>query len=81
MFKDFYEKNIYKKFYKKTTPEEKKEVVNNTGDWFPEKHENKIKGMEDVIANYNHTGDEQPTNNTTERKEATSGYSQKDCEV
>lgn len=81
MFKDFYEKNIYKKFYKKTTPEEKKEVVNNTGDWFPEKHENKIKGMEDVIANYSHTGAEQPTNNTTETKEATSGYSLKDCEI
>lgn len=81
MFKDFYEKNIYKKFYKKTTPEEKKEVVKNTGDWFPEKHENKIKGMEDVVANYSHTGAEQPTNNTTETKEATSGYSLKNCEV
>lgn len=84
MFKDFYEKNIYKKFYNKTTPEEKKEVVKNTGDWFPEKHENKIKGMENVIANYNHTGAEQPTNNTTETretKEVTSGYKLKNCEV
>ena len=44
MFKDFYEKFNFKK----TTPEEKKEVVNNTGDWFPEEHENKIKGIEKV---------------------------------
>lgn len=48
MFKDFYEKNIYKKFYNKTTPEEKKEVTKNTGDWFPEQHDNKIKGIDEL---------------------------------
>lgn len=45
MFSDFYEKFNFKK----TTPEEKKDVVKNTGDWFPEEHDNKIKGMEDLI--------------------------------
>lgn len=74
MFKDFYEKNIYKKFYNKTTPEEKKEVVKNTGDWFPEEHENKIKGMDNVVANYNHNGAEQ-------HKVARTGYTIKNCEV
>lgn len=74
MFKDFYEKNIYKKFYNKTTPEEKKEVVKNTGDWFPEEHENKIKGMDNVVANYNHNGAEQ-------HKVARIGYTIKNCEV
>lgn len=74
MFKDFYEKNIYKKFYKKTTPEEKKEVVKNTGDWFPEQHDNKIKGMDKVIANYTFDGTEQ-------HKEARAGYLWKKCEV
>ena len=44
MFKDFYEKFNFNT----TTKEEKKEVVNNTGDWFPEEHENKIKGIEKV---------------------------------
>lgn len=42
MFSDFYEKGLFKK----TTKEEKKEVVENTGDWFPEEHENKINGLE-----------------------------------
>lgn len=73
MFKDFYEKNIYKKFYNKTTPEEKKEVVKNTGDWFPEEHENKIKGMEDVVANYSHTG--------AEKRPTRVGYTIKNCAV
>lgn len=42
MFSDFYEKINFKK----TTPEEKKDVVENTGEWFPEEHENKIKGLD-----------------------------------
>lgn len=45
MFKDFFEDGLYKK----TTKEEKKEVVNNTGDWFPEQQDNKIKGMDKVV--------------------------------
>lgn len=45
MFKDFYEDGLFKK----TTEEEKKEVVNNTGDWFPEQQDNKIKGMDKVV--------------------------------
>lgn len=73
MFKDFYEKNIYKKFYKKTTPEEKKEVVKNTGDWFPEEHENKIKGMDNVVANYSHIG--------AEKRPTKPGNTIKNCEV
>lgn len=44
MFSDFYEKFNFKK----TTPEEKKEVVNNTGEYFPEDHSNKIKGMDEL---------------------------------
>lgn len=47
MFKDF-----YKSAWKKTTPAEKKEVVKNTGDWFPEQHDNKIKGISDVAETY-----------------------------
>ena len=45
MFKDFFEDGLFKK----TTKEEKKDVVNNTGDWFPEKQDNKIKGMDKVV--------------------------------
>lgn len=45
MFKDFFEDGLFKK----TTKEEKKEVVNNTGDWFPEQQDNKIKGMDKVV--------------------------------
>lgn len=44
MFSDFYEKFNFKK----TTPEEKKEVVENTGKYFPEDHSNKIKGMDEL---------------------------------
>ena len=45
MFKDFFEDGLFKK----TTKEEKKKVVKNTGDWFPEQHDNKIKGMDNVV--------------------------------
>ena len=45
MFKDFFEDGLFKK----TTKEEKKDVVKNTGDWFPEKQDNKIKGMDKVV--------------------------------
>ena len=45
MFKDFFEEGLFRK----TTKEEKKDVVNNTGDWFPEKQDNKIKGMDKVV--------------------------------
>ena len=45
MFKDFFEEGLFKK----TTKEEKKEVVKNTGDWFPEQQDNKIKGMDKVV--------------------------------
>lgn len=44
MFSDFYEKFNFKK----TTPEEKKEVVRNTGKYFPKEHSNKIKGMDEL---------------------------------
>lgn len=45
MFKDFFEDGLFKK----TTKEEKKDVVKNTGDWFPEQQDNKIKGMDKVV--------------------------------
>lgn len=45
MFRDFFEDGLFKK----TTKEEKKEVVKNTGDWFPEQQDNKIKGMDKVV--------------------------------
>lgn len=45
MFKDFYENGLFRK----TTKEEKKEVVKNTGDWFPEQQDNKIRGMDKVV--------------------------------
>ena len=45
MFKDFFEDGLFRK----TTKEEKKEVVKNTGDWFPEQQDNKIKGMDKVV--------------------------------
>ena len=45
MFKDFFEEGLFKK----TTKEEKKDVVKNTGDWFPEQQDNKIKGMDKVV--------------------------------
>ena len=45
MFKDFFEEGLFRK----TTKEEKKDVVNNTGDWFPEQQDNKIKGMDKVV--------------------------------
>lgn len=45
MFKDFFEDGLFKK----TTKEEKKEVVKNTGDWFPEQQDNRIKGMDKVV--------------------------------
>lgn len=45
MFKDFFEDGLFKK----TTKEEKKNVVKNTGDWFPEQQDNRIKGMDKVV--------------------------------
>lgn len=45
MFKDFFEDGLFKK----TTKEGKKDVVKNTGDWFPEQQDNKIKGMDKVV--------------------------------
>ena len=45
MFRDFFEDGLFKK----TTKEEKKKVVENTGDWFPEQQDNKIKGMDKVV--------------------------------
>lgn len=45
MFKDFFEDGLFKK----TTKEEKKDVVKNTGDWFPEQQDNRIKGMDKVV--------------------------------
>lgn len=44
MFSDFYEKFNFKK----TTPEEKKEAVKNTGKYFPNEHSNKIKGIDEL---------------------------------
>lgn len=44
MFSDFYEKFNFNK----TTPEEKKEVVENTGKYFPNEHSNKIKGIDEL---------------------------------
>lgn len=45
MFRDFFEDGLFKK----TTKEEKKNVVKNTGDWFPEQQDNRIKGMDKVV--------------------------------
>lgn len=45
MFKDFFEDGLFKK----TTKEEKKDVVKNVGNWFPEQQDNKIKGMDKVV--------------------------------
>ena len=45
MFRDFFEDGLFKK----TTKEEKKDVVKNTGDWFPEQQDNKIKGIDNVV--------------------------------
>lgn len=45
MFKDFFEDGLFKK----TTKEEKKDVVKNTGDWFPEQQDNRIKCMDKVV--------------------------------
>lgn len=80
MFSDFYEKNIYKKFYKKTTPEEKKEVVNNIGEYFPENHSNKIKGMDELA--------EAVVNNAMKKQDeilsirpAKAGYMWKKCAI
>ena len=45
MFSEFYEKFNFNK----TSKEEKKDVVKNTGEWFPEQHDNKIRGIDKVV--------------------------------
>lgn len=45
MFSEFYEKFNFNK----TSKEEKKDVVENTGEWFPEQHDNKIRGIDKVV--------------------------------
>lgn len=44
MFSDYFEKGLWKK----TTNEEKKNVVKNTGTYFPANHSNKIKGIDEL---------------------------------
>lgn len=75
MFSDFYDKFNFKK----TTPEEKKEVVRNTGKYFPENHSNKIKGMDELA--------EAVVNNAMKKQDeilsmrpARKGYIWKKCE-
>lgn len=75
MFSDFYDKFNFKK----TTPEEKKEVVKNTGEYFPENHSNKIKGMDELA--------EAVVNNAMKKQDeilstrpAKKGYMWKKCE-
>lgn len=76
MFSDFYEKFNFKK----TTPEEKKEVVRNTGKYFPENHSNKIKGMDElaeaVVNNAMKTQDEILSTRPAKR-----GYMWKKCAI
>ena len=74
MFKDFYES-----MWKKTTPQEKKEVVKNTGKYFPQEHSNKIKGIDElaeaVVNNAMKKQDEIVNNKTT-----AAAYTTKNCE-
>lgn len=44
MFSDYFEKGLWKK----TTNEEKKKVVKNSGTYFPANHSNKIKGIDEL---------------------------------
>ena len=76
MFSDFYDKFNFKK----TTPEEKKEVVHNVGKYFPENHSNKIKGMDElaeaVVNNAMKTQDE-----ILSMRPAKRGYMWKKCAI
>jgi len=75
MFKDFYES-----MWKKTTPQEKKEVVKNTGKYFPQEHSNKIKGIDElaeaVVNNAMKKQDDIVKNN----KATSAAYTTKNCE-
>ena len=75
MFKDFYES-----MWKKTTPQEKKEVVKNTGKYFPQEHSNKIKGIDElaeaVVNNAMKKQDEIVNNKAT-----AAAYTTKNCET
>lgn len=76
MFSDFYDKFNFKK----TTPEEKKEVVNNTGKYFPEDHSNKIKGI-DELANAVVDNAMKKQDEILSIRPAKAGYMWKKCEV
>lgn len=75
MFKDFYES-----MWKKTTPQEKKEVVKNTGKYFPQEHSNKIKGIDElaeaVVSNAMKKQDE-----IVNDKVPSTAYTTKNCEL
>lgn len=76
MFKDFYE-NVWKK----TTPQEKKDVVKSTGKYFPENHSNKIKGIDDLAeAVVNNAIKKQNDIVSGKRKTTKDSYTTKNCE-
>lgn len=74
MFKDFYES-----MWKKTTPQEKKEVAKNAGTYFPANHSNKIKGIDElaeaVVDNAMKKQDE-----IVNKKATAAAYTTKNCE-
>lgn len=74
MFKDFYES-----MWKKTTPQEKKEVVKNTGKYFPQEHSNKIKGIDELAeAVVNNAMKKQ--DDIVNNKATAAAYTTKNCE-
>lgn len=76
MFSDFYDKFNFKK----TTPEEKKEVVRNTGKYFPNEHSNKIKGI-DELANAVVDNAMKKQDEILSMRPAKKGFMWKKCEV
>lgn len=74
MFKDFYES-----MWKKTTPQEKKEVVKNTGKYFPQEHSNKIKGI-DELAEAVVDNAMKKQNEIANKRTTSAAYTTKNCE-
>lgn len=75
MFKDFYES-----MWKKTTPQEKKEVVKNAGTYFPANHSNKIKGIDELAEAVVNNAMKKQDDIVKNKRTTAAAYTTKNCE-
>lgn len=66
--------------WKKTTPQEKKEVVKNTGKYFPQEHSNKIKGIDELAEAVVNNAMKKQDDIVKNKRTTAAAYTTKNCE-